>query len=174
MHGNQWPPVLQKPWTSPNAVSSFEMLCQTFTAVAARLWVSDSSFVFTNWKACSVVLITGDWLHHWRRSLFFALINSWFALLRKQQKSTALYNSEFILLHLSAVTSSISTSGSAALAVIHAHTIRLPPPYLTDDVVSWAVSLLRRAFLFASVHGFVFFFSPQNCVSSFKCFHCKV
>ena len=61
--------------------------------------------------------------------------------------------SEFILLLLSAVTSSINTREPVPLAAIHAHAMILPPPCFTDEVVcfgSWAVPFLLHTVLFPS------------------------
>ena len=87
--------------------------------------------------------------------------------------------SEFILLLLSAVTSSINTREPVPLAAIHAHAITQPPPCFTDEVVcfgSWAVPSLLHTLLFpsfwyklifvSSVHRMLF----QNCTGSFRCF----
>ncbi len=57
-------------------VFSLEMLCQVFTAatLSCCLFVGLSAFslVFSNWKACSIGLRSGDWLGHWRIFHFFA------------------------------------------------------------------------------------------------------
>ncbi len=86
--------------------------------------------------------------------------------------------SEFILLLLSAVTSSINTREPVPLAAIHAHAMTLPPPCFTDEVVclgSWAVPFLLHTLLFpslwyklilvSSVHRMLF----QNCEGFFRC-----
>ncbi len=86
--------------------------------------------------------------------------------------------SEFILLLLSAVTSSINTREPVTLAAIHAHAMTLPPPCFTDEVVclgSWAVPFLLHTLLFpslwyklilvSSVHRMLF----QNCEGFFRC-----
>ncbi len=86
--------------------------------------------------------------------------------------------SEFILLLLSAVTSSINTREPVPLAAIHAHAMTLPPPCYTDEVVylgSWAVPSFSILFLFpslwyklilvSSVHRMLF----QNCEGFFRC-----
>ncbi len=86
--------------------------------------------------------------------------------------------SEFILLLLSAVTSSINTREPVPLAAIHAHAMTLPPPCFTDEVVclgSWAVPFLLHTLLFpslwyklilvSSVHRMLF----QNGEGFFRC-----
>ena len=86
--------------------------------------------------------------------------------------------SEFILLLLSAVTSSVNTREPVPLAAIHAHAMTLPPPCFTDEVVCfgwWAVPFLLHTLLFpslwyklilvSSVHRMFF----QNCNGCFRC-----
>lgn len=58
-----------------------------------------------------------------------------FCRIWQSEQSIAVYTSEFILLLLSAVTSSINISEEVPLAAIHAHAVTLPPPCLTDDMV---------------------------------------
>ena len=87
--------------------------------------------------------------------------------------------SEFILLLLSAVTSSINTREPVPLAAIHAHAMTLSPPCFTEEVVcfgSWAVPFLLHTHLFpsfwyklifvSSVHMMLF----QNCKDFFRCY----
>ena len=80
--------------------------------------------------------------------------------------------SEFILLLLSAVTSSINTREPVPLAAIHAHTITLPPPCFTDEVVwfgSWAVPSLLHTLLFPSLILWWYIYSYQEKVLNFSC-----
>lgn len=68
-------------------------------------------------------------------------------------ESTALCTLQFIVLLLSAVTSSLNIADTVPLAAIHACAITLPPPCLTDDVICFwlsAVSPVLHSFLFPS------------------------
>ena len=115
------------------------------------------SFVFSKWNACSIGFRSGEWLGHCITFHFFALKNSLVAFMvcfgslsictvkRRPMSSEAFSwiwadniarnTSEFILLLLSAVTSSINTREPVPLTAIHAHAMTLPPPCCTDEVV---------------------------------------
>ena len=186
-------------------VSSLVMLCQASTAsvFSSCLFLGHFpfSFVFSKWNARSIGFRSGDWLDHCRTFHFFALKNSLVAFavcfgslsictVKRRPMSSEAFGwtwadiiarntSEFILLLLSAVTSSINTREPVPLAAIHVHTITLPPPCFTDEVVcfgSWAVPSLLHTLLFpsfwyklifvSSVHRMLF----QNCTGSFRWF----
>ena len=180
------------------------MLClaSTATVFSSNLFLGHFpfSFVFSKWKTCSMRFRSGDWLGHCITFHFFALKISlvafavWFRSLsictvKWHPMSSEAFGwiwadniarntSEFILLLLSAVTSSIITREPVPLATIHAHTMTLRPPCLTDEVVcfgSWAVPFLLHTLLFPSfwyklifvsfVHRMLF----QNCKGFFTC-----
>ncbi len=158
------------------------------------------SFVFSKWNACSIGFRSGDWLGHCITVHFFPFKNSLVAFavcfgslsictVKRRPMSSEAFGwiwadniarntSEFILLLLSAVTSSINTREPVPLAAIHAHAMTLPPPCFTDEVVclgSWAVPFLLHTLLFpslwyklilvSSVHRMLF----QNCEGFFRC-----
>ena len=113
--------------------------------------------VFSKWNACSIGFRSGDWLGHCITFHFFALKNSLVAFavcfgslsictVKRRPISSEAFGwiwadniarstSEFILLLLSAITSSINTREPVPLAAIHAHAMTLPPPCFTDEVV---------------------------------------
>ncbi len=115
------------------------------------------SFVFSKWNACSIGFRSGDWLGHCITVHFFPFKNSLVAFavcfgslsictVKHRPMSSEAFGwiwadniarntSEFILLLLSAVTSSINTREPVPLAAIHAHAMTLPPPCFTDEVV---------------------------------------
>lgn len=119
-------------------------------SVAARLWVSAFSFVFSSWKACSVGLGSADWLGHWRISNFCLLRNSWvsWVQLALGHYPVALWSTVWsVWLHLAECEQRVqprahfasSTSShinqrfrSVSLAAIHAHTVT---PCLTDNML---------------------------------------
>lgn len=68
---------------------------------------------------------SNEWIGHWRTSHFCALKNSWVAF-------AVWFGSECV--H-PPVTSSVNTSELVPLAVIHSHTIILPPSYLTNGMI---------------------------------------
>ena len=87
--------------------------------------------------------------------------------------------SEFILLLLSAVTSSLNTREPVPVAAIHVHAMTLPPPCFTDEVVcfgSWAVPLLLLTLLLPSLwYKLILVLSVhsmfcQNCKGCFRCY----
>ncbi len=158
------------------------------------------SFVFSKWNACSIGFRSGDWLGHCITVHFFPFKNSLVAFavcfgslsictVKRCPMSSEAFGwiladiiarntSEFILLLLSAVTSSINTREPVPLAAIHAHAMTLPPPCFTDEVLclgSWAVPFLLHTLLFpslwfklilvSSVHRMLF----QNCEGFFRC-----
>ncbi len=174
------------------------MLCQASTATvfSSCLFLGHFpfSFVFSKWNACSIGFRSGDWLGHCITVHFFPFKNSLVAFavcfgslsictVKRRPMSSEAFGwiwadniarntSEFILLLLSAVTSSINTREPVPLAAIHAHAMTLPPPCFTDEVVclgSWAVPFLLHTLLFpslwyklilvSSVHRMLF----QNC-----------
>ncbi len=174
------------------------MLCQASTATVfiSCLFLGHFpfSFVFSKWNACSIGFRSGDWLGHCITVHFFPFKNSLVAFavcfgslsictVKRRPMSSEAFGwiwadniarntSEFILLLLSAVTSSINTREPVPLAAIHAHAMTLPPPCFTDEVVclgSWAVTFLLHTLLFpslwyklilvSSVHRMLF----QNC-----------
>ncbi len=174
------------------------MLCQASTATvfSSCLFLGHFpfSFVFSKWNACSIGFRSGDWLGHCITVHFFPFKNSLVAFavcfgslsictVKRRPMSSEAFGwiwadniarntSEFILLLLSAVTSSINTREPVPLAAIHAHAMTLPPPCFTDEVVclgSWAVTFLLHTLLFpslwyklilvSSVHRMLF----QNC-----------
>ncbi len=155
------------------------MFCQVFTAATLSccffVGLSAFSLVFSNWKACSIGLRSGEWLGYWRIFHFFngqvmampfevclgslSICNvkmcpiSFVTFGWMWAESIAVKTSELILLLLSAVTSSINTSEPFPLGAIHAHVITQPPPCLTLDVVcfgSWAVPFFHHTSLFPS------------------------
>ncbi len=185
-------------------VSSLVMLCQASTATvfSSCLFLGHFpfSFVFSKWNACSIGFRSGDWLGHCITVHFFPFKNSLVAFavcfgslsictVKRRPMSSEAFGwiwadniarntSEFILLLLSAVTSSINTREPVPLAAIHAHAMTLPPPCFTDEVVclgSWAVPFLLHTLLFpslwyklilvSSVHRMLF----QNCEGFFRC-----
>ncbi len=113
------------------------------------------SFVFSKWNACSIGFRSGDWLGHCITVHFFPFKNSLVAFavcfgslsictVKRRPMSSEAFGwiwanniarntSEFILLLLSAVTSSINTREPVPLAAIHAHAMTLPPPCFTDE-----------------------------------------
>ncbi len=127
------------------------MLCQAFTSAdfSCCLFVGLSafSFLFSKWNACSIRLISWDWLGHFRMFHFFTFKNSWvaFAVCFGSSSictmkcrpinfaafgwiwanSISLYTSESIRLLLSSVTSSINTSNPVPLEALHAHAFTL-------------------------------------------------
>ncbi len=174
------------------------MLClaSTATVFSSCLFLGHFpfSFVFSKWNACSIGFRSGDWLGHCITVHFFPFKNSLVAFavcfgslsictVKRRPMSSEAFGwiwadniarntSEFILLLLSAVTSSINTREPVPLAAIHAHAMTLPPPCFTDEVVclgSWAVTFLLHTLLFpslwyklilvSSVHRMLF----QNC-----------
>ncbi len=180
------------------------MLCQASTATVFSscllLGHFPFSFVFSKWNACSIGFRSGDWLGHCITVHFFPFKNSLVAFavcfgslsictVKRRPMSSEAFGwiwadniarntSEFILLLLSAVTSSINTREPVPLAAIHAHAMTLPPPCFTDEVVcfgSWAVPFLLHTLLFpslwyklilvSSVHRMLF----QNCEGFFRC-----
>ena len=181
------------------------MLCQASTATvfSSSLFLGHFpfSFVFSKWNAWSIGFRSGDWFGHCITFHFFALKNylvafavcfgslSIYTVKRCPVSSEAFdwiwadniaqNTSEFILLLLSAVTSSINTREPVPLAAIHAHAMTLPPPCFADEVVcfgSWAVLFLLHTLLFpsfwliklifvSSVHRMLF----QNCKGFFRC-----
>ncbi len=180
------------------------MFCQASTATvfSSCLFLGHFpfSFVFSKWNACSIGFRSGDWLGHCITVHFFPFKNSLVAFavcfgslsictVKRRPMSSEAFGwiwadniarntSEFILLHLSAVTSSINTREPIPLAAIHAHAMTLPPPCFTDEVVclgSWAVPFLLHTLLFpslwyklilvSSVHRILF----QNCEGFFRC-----
>ncbi len=180
------------------------MLCQASTATvfSSCLFLGHFpfSFVFSKWNACSIGFRSGDWLGHCITVHFFPFKNSLVAFavcfgslsictVKRRPMSSEAFGwiwadniarntSEFILLLLSAVTSSINTREPVPLAAIHAHAMTLPPPCFTDEVVclgSWAVPFLLHTLLFpslwyklilvSSVHRMLF----QNCEGFFRC-----
>ncbi len=185
-------------------VSSLVMLCQASTATvfSSCLFFGHFpfSFVFSKWNACSIGFRSGDWLGHCITVHFFPFKNSLVAFavcfgslsictVKRRPMSSEAFGwiwadniarntSEFILLLLSAVTSSINTREPVPLAATHAHAMTLPPPCFTDEVVclgSWAVPFLLHTLLFpslwyklilvSSVHRMLF----QNCEGFFRC-----
>ncbi len=161
-------------------VSSLVMLCQASTATvfSSCLFLEHFpfSFVFSKWNACSIGFRSGDWLGHCITVHFFSFKNSLVAFavcfgslsictVKRHPMSSEAFGwiwadniarntSEFILLLLSAVTSSINTREPVPLAAIHAHAMTLPPPCFTDEVVclgSWAVPFLLHTLLFPSL-----------------------
>ncbi len=180
------------------------MLCQASTATvfSSCLFLGHFpfSFVFSKWNACSIGFRSGDWLGHCITVHFFPFKNSLVAFavcfgslsictVKRRPMSSEAFGwiwadniarntSEFILLLLSAVTSSINTREPVPLAAIHAHAMTLPPPCFTDEVVClglWAVPFLLYTLLFpslwyklilvSSVHRMLF----QNCEGFFRC-----
>ncbi len=180
------------------------MLCQASiaTVFSSCLFLGHFpfSFVFSKWNACSIGFRSGDWLGHCITVHFFPFKNSLVAFavcfgslsictVKRRPMSSEAFGwiwadniarntSEFILLLLSAVTSSINTREPVPLAAIHAHAMTLPPPCFTDEVVclgSWAVPFLLHTLLFpslwyklilvSSVHRMLF----QNCEGFFRC-----
>ncbi len=180
------------------------MLCQASTATvfSSCLFLGHFpfSFVFSKWNACSIGFRSGDWLGHCITVHFFPFKNSLVAFavcfgslsictVKRRPMSSEAFGwiwadniarntSEFILLLLSAVTSSINTREPVPLAGIHAHAMTLPPPCFTDEVVclgSWAIPFLLHTLLFpslwyklilvSSVHRMLF----QNCEGFFRC-----
>ncbi len=158
-------------------VSSLVMLCQASTATvfSSCLFLGHFpfSFVFSKWNACSIGFRSGDWLGHCITVHFFPFKNSLVAFavcfvslfictVKRRPMSSEAFGwiwadniarntSEFILLLLSAVTSSINTREPVPLAAIHAHAVTLPPSCFTDEVVclgSWAVPFLLHNLLF--------------------------
>lgn len=152
-----------------------DVCLQAFPATIFRcslfVVLSAITSVFTNSKVSSVRLSSGDCLVPWRIFHFYALKNSWVAFtvcfgslsictVKPCQigfagfswiwgESTALCTLQFIVLLLSAVTSSLNIADT----VPHACAITLPPPCLTDDVICfwlWAVSPVLHSFLFPS------------------------
>ena len=185
-------------------VSSLVMLCQASTATvfSSRLFLGHFpfSFVFSKSNACSIGFRSGVWLGHCITFHFFALKNylvtfavcfgslSICTVKCRPMSSEAFgwiwaYNiarntSEFILLLLSAVTSSINTREPVPLAAIHAHAMTLPPLCFTDEVVcfgSWAVPFLLHTLPFPSIWYKLIFVSSvhrmlfQNCKGFFRC-----
>ncbi len=181
-------------------VSSLVMLCQAVFSSCLFLGHFPFSFVFSKWNACSIGFRSGDWLGHCITVHFFPFKNSLVAFavcfgslsictVKRRPMSSEAFGwiwadniarntSEFILLLLSAVTSSINTREPVPLAAIHAHAMTLPPPCFTDEVVclgSWAVPFLLHTLLFpslwyklilvSSVHRMLF----QNCEGFFRC-----
>lgn len=65
--------------------------------------------------------------------------------------SFAMYNLAFILIVLSAATSSINTSDPVPLGAIHGHAITFPAPCLTDNAV-WFRSWVFLSFILLSSH----------------------
>ncbi len=135
-------------------VSSLVMLCQASTATvfSSCLFLGHFpfSFVFSKWNACSIGFRSGDWLGHCITVHFLSLQKLfgcfcsmlwvivhlhceapsnefWSIWLEYEQIILARNTSEFILLLLSAVTSSINTREPVPLAAIHAHAMTLPP-----------------------------------------------
>ena len=143
---------------------------------------------------------SGDWLGHCITFNLFALKSSLVAFavcfgslsictVKRRPMSSEAFGwiwadniarntSEFILLLLSAATSSINTREPVPLAAIHAHAMTLPPPCFTDEAVcfgSWAVPFLLHTLLFpsfwyklifvSSVHRMLF----QNCKGFCRC-----
>ncbi len=53
---------------------SLEMLSQVLTAATLSCWLFVGLSAFSNWKACSIGLRSGDWLSHWR--IFYLPSNS--------------------------------------------------------------------------------------------------
>ncbi len=176
-------------------VSSLVMLCQASTATvfSSCLFLGHFpfSFVFSKWNACSIGFRSGDWLGHCITVHFFPFKNSLVAFavcfgsssictVKRRPMSSEAFGwiwadniarntSEFILLLLSVVTSSINTREQFHW---QPHMPTLPPPCFTDEVVclgSWAVPFLLHTLLFpslwyklilvSSVHRMLF----QNC-----------
>ncbi len=144
------------------------MLCQASTATVSSsclfLGHFPFSFVFSKWNACSIGFMSDYWLGHCITLPFFPFKNSLvafavcfgslsFCTVKRRPMSSEAFGwiwadniarntSEFILLLLSAVTSSINTREPVPLAAIHAH-----------------------AMLVSSVHRMLF----QNCEGFFRC-----
>lgn len=139
------------PWTSPNAVCPARpsvqppFCCILFVGLCLQFL-----------KSCSVGFRSGG---HWTISHFSASRNSWvpfadcfgsFSICTLKCWPiifagfawiwAALNTSQFKLLLLSAVTSSVSTSGPVPLAAIHAHAITLPLECLTVCGMLWIMS----------------------------------
>lgn len=95
-------------------VSILDILCQAFTVAVFGfclfVGISDFSFVFDMWKTCYVRLRSSFWLGCW---LYYALGHY-----LSTAESVAVNTSNFILLLLSAVKTSINTSASGCLPVL--------------------------------------------------------
>ncbi len=137
------------------------MLCQASTATvfSSCLFLGHFpfSFVFSKWNACSIGFRSGDWLGHCITVHFFPFKNSLVAFavcfgslsictVKRRPMSSEAFGwiwadniarntSEFILLLLSVVTSSINTREPVPLAAIHAHA--------TTTMLHWWGGMLR-------------------------------
>ncbi len=178
-------------------VSSLVMLCQASTATvfSSCLFLGHFpfSFVFSKWNACSIGFRSGDWLGHCITVHFFPFKNSLVAFavcfgslsictVKRRPMSSEAFGwiwadniarntSEFILLLLSAVTSSINkrTSSTGSHTCPRHDTTTTMLHWWGSMLGSWAVPFLLHTLLFpslwyklilvSSVHRMLF----QNC-----------
>lgn len=133
--------------------------------------LSACSFVFSKWKACSVGLRSGDalvieeystslpqeslglllWyvLGHYPSTLCTAISFAAFGWVWAE--IVALYTSEFILILLSAVITSINTSDRIPLAAMHSLAITTSMVHHVWQMMwSWTVPFILHTFLFPS------------------------
>lgn len=165
-------PQMWNPCTLSNAVVPSVILCQAYIVAVFRCCsfkgLSGFKFIFSRWNTCLIGLRSGNWLNHCIIFHFFAskdslvssakCFGSLFICTVKSclfnidefgwiwADSLSRYNSEFIWLLLSSVTSSLNTSDP----VMCHHTTST---CFTNDVVcfgQWAVSCLLHTFYFSS------------------------
>ena len=142
---------------------SHEMLCQTFTAATFSCCLFVGLFVFSNWKAALLSWHQVTDLATEDDSILTCFPNMFGVIIhlhceRPPQPFCRIwlnvsqwldwYPSEFILLYLSAVTSSLNSSEPVLLAAIHTPATTQPPLCLAHDVVD--VPFLLQTFLFPS------------------------